>query len=161
MEDQSKMCHGVLLTFARGSGTRLGFQIQSAPCHPDSFCIWCRCCEGSGSGGFSDNSNKVVNSTALSLQLELLSNSVASGDSDAANRVIEYLQGILLPTSGQSSRPNKVGGVQYRAEYMLDCVLLSDNLRAVHAEEPDLLTTVVKQRLGCILLLELVEFVGG
>ena len=111
--------------------------------------------------GFSDNSNKVVNSTALSLQLELLSNSVASGDSDAANRVIEYLQGILLPTSGQSSRPNKVGGVQYRAEYMLDCVLLSDNLRAVHAEEPDLLTTVVKQRLGCICLLELVEFVGG
>ena len=93
--------------------------------------------------------------TMVEQQLSNLQECLASGDLDRAGDSLEYLRTILQPSSGQKPRASsgggQVGGVQYRSTYMLDCVLLSDNLRSIHASEPDLLATVVKQSLSVCL----------
>ena len=86
----------------------------------------------------------------MSKELDALAASVAVGDTDAANKIITYLREALMPSSGQEPRAKSIGGVQYRPTYMLDAVLLCDNLRSVHSEEPELLSTVAKQLLGLL-----------
>ena len=61
----------------------------------------------------------------------------------AAQAAVRDLKKMLVPSAGTEQRANKIGGFKYRAEYMLDCVLLTDNLH-----EPNLLGEVVQPPLG-------------
>ena len=61
---------------------------------------------------------------------------------DSPRELVSQLQGSLETTSGVVARPN-VGGVQFRAEYVLDSVLCSDSLR-----DSSLLDPVVRQSLS-------------
>ena len=57
------------------------------------------------------------------------------GQLDAAKAGLEVLQEVLTPMAGMEKRASK-GGSKYRALYILDAVLLADNLRALTSENP-------------------------
>ena len=83
-------------------------------------------------------------------QLDLIKDALASGnpaEAHGAMAALDELQGTLQTSSGLQARANNRGGVEYRANYMLDSVLLADNLRMIHAQDSDLLETVVRQPL--------------
>ena len=82
-------------------------------------------------------------------RLDSILQSVQSGDLDAATAAVTSLRKVLKPCDGRQQREDKRGGVQYRPLYILDSVLLADNLRMIHAQEPDLLEIVVKQSFVC------------
>ena len=69
---------------------------------------------------------------------------LAANDVTAAGEGVSILSKILTPMSGMESRGKK-GGVKYKADYILNAVLLGDNVRPVPVDETDFLTTVVKQ----------------
>ena len=66
---------------------------------------------------------------------------------------LRELKERLLPVSSKQSRQKGKGGVQYKPGYILNAVLLADNLRPLPANEIDFLGTVALQCLG--------RFLGG
>ena len=97
-----------------------------------------------GAGVASDN-------TRISWQLDCISRGLESGvegDVAAARAAVQELQSLLKTCSGLEQRANRKGGLQYKAIFMLDAVMLADNLRGIHAQEADLMETVVKQLPG-------------
>ena len=69
---------------------------------------------------------------------------LAANDVSAAGEGLSALHSTLAPVSGMERRGKK-GGVKYKADYILNAVLLADNVRPVPVDETDFLTTVVKQ----------------
>ena len=80
--------------------------------------------------------------SVISSVFEDIYHSLDSGDIAKTRELVSQLQGSLETTSGVVARPN-VGGVQFRAEYVLDSVLCSDSLR-----DSSLLDPVVRQSLS-------------
>ena len=60
---------------------------------------------------------------------------------DFGNKTFENPSIATQVRSGLMQRPNNVGGVAYKPEFLLDCVLLCDNLR-----EPSLMRDTISRR---------------
>ena len=81
-----------------------------------------------------------INATLQAILDALHENQVETG-----KNLIETLQAQLKVTTGHSSRDRK-GGVQYDPMYILDSILLADNLKPLGGVgEADLLADVVRQ----------------
>lgn len=84
--------------------------------------------------------------TSISKRLGGIAAALDSGQNiAAAQESLAELRSTLSLSSGLETRSAKTGGVKYRATYMLNAVMLADNLRMIHAQDTDLLETVVKQ----------------
>ena len=86
--------------------------------------------------------------TVISLAFQQLYQDLDSSNLDGLRVGLRALRDTLQPSSGLVKRSAK-GGSQYRALFMLDSVLLADNLKSVSdtsaADETNLLRTVVSQ----------------
>ena len=81
---------------------------------------------------------------------EKLHRDLDAGVVDDVRAGLQVLEQALNPSSGMHKRAGGCGGVQYRALFMLDAVLLADNLRSLstdswEVDEGTLLQTVVRQ----------------
>ena len=84
--------------------------------------------------------------SGINLRLDSILQCIHAGDVAGAQEAVETVRSVLQLSSGKQQRAGKKGGVQYKPLYILDSVLLADNLKLIHADEPDLLETVVKQQ---------------
>lgn len=87
---------------------------------------------------------------------EKLHRDLDAGVVDDVRAGLQVLEQALKPSSGMHKRAGGCGGVQYRALFMLDAVLLADNLRSLstdswEVDEGTLLQTVVRQSLSIAL----------
>ena len=80
--------------------------------------------------------------------LDAIDGHVSGGvlDVELIQQQLLQLRKMLGPLSPMQSRPQ--GGLRYRANYILNTVLLADSLKPIPQEEPDLLRTVLQQILG-------------
>ena len=87
--------------------------------------------------------------TSLISQLfQKLRGDLEAGETATVREGLGVLEQALKPTSGMRKRDG--GGVEYRALFVLDSVLLADNLRSLsydtgENDESNLLDTVVRQ----------------
>lgn len=82
--------------------------------------------------------------TALDERLHRLQAALDEGDSETAKHIICELRKVLTPSKGVETRPGK-GGCQYNDNYMLNIVLLADNLKPMPKEDVTFLSSVVHQ----------------
>ena len=87
--------------------------------------------------------------STVDLVFEKMFADLDAGRTDSLRFGLEALQQAMRPATPTEKR-SRGGGSKYRAHFMLDSVLLADNLRSLHDEaaendEQSLLLTVVKQ----------------
>lgn len=92
--------------------------------------------------------------SAIDRLLDSLLKATEEGDSEQLKSGIKKLRSTLQVTNGckrrvgnQGDEKKRVGGIQYAPTYLLDAVLLADNLKALHPDT-HLLLDVVRQFLS-------------
>ena len=86
--------------------------------------------------------------TAVSMAFGQMLRDLDAGNVERVRTGLLAMQNTLRPASGLQKRASQSGGTQYRPLFVLDCVLLADNLKALvdsNEDESSLLQTVVRQ----------------